>query len=226
MSDDTKIREDIKKIAQESKEVEKDVTAYVKKEFSAVLENAKEKATDIHEATKNMLVAVEQGLSDAGHESSELLGKAAEGIVDVTRDISGQTLEAVRSYADDAKKVMDQALEKHGGEIEKIEHTAKEGMEDAQLKLYAQTQKVLAQMETVGKAVFDYSVVKASELGEAVTPKLEETANKAHAYAKEAEAQAADYSKTFLSHSKEKTASWLRKLASMIEDKQDKDKDA
>ena len=222
MSHIDEIRQEIKKIAQEGQEVEKKVLDYTQKSFSKTMKSVGEKSADMTQSTKDILEGVEKGLADANHESREILAKVSAGLVDVTRDISGQTLEAVHSYAQDAKQMMEKALKKSDGEIEKIEKSAKEGMEKAHAKLYQQTQDVLLQVETVSKAIYDYSTHKATELGQTIAPKMEETSNKAHAYAKELEAQGKEFSKTFLSHSKEKTANWLRKMAALLDDKKPK----
>jgi len=216
MTDRQKFREDINRMARASKDVEKDVVDHVKKEYVLVLEQAKEKTTDIGVVTRHMLDDVEAGLSEAGHESAEILAKAADGIVDVTRDITQQSLEAVRSYADSAKAVLNKALDKSGGVIEEIEDATKQEMKDAHSKLYQQTRHMLEQTEVVGKAVYEYSAEKAGDLGEAAAPRLKEAAEKSRTYAKEAEEQAAAYSKQLLHHSQETASKWLRKLADMV----------
>jgi Na+/phosphate symporter len=216
MTDRQKFREDIHKIAKDSKEVEKDVVAFAKKEYAVMLEQAREKGTNISTATRHMLDDVEIGLKEAGHDSADILTKTAEGLVTITRDITGQSLEAVRSYADSAKSLMNRALEKSEGKIDKIDEGTKTKMEEAHSKLHEQTLHVLGQMETVGKAIIDYSAEKASELGETAGPKLKQTAEKGREYAVEAEQQAAAYSKKLLHHSQDSAAKWLRKLADLV----------
>jgi len=217
MTDRAKIKDDIQKIANDSKEIEKDVVAYVHKASTELHDKSREEVLDIYAATGNLLIGVEDGLKAAGHESAEIIAKAANVIVDVTSDISKQSLEAAQSYAQSAKSAVETAVEAHKGEFEHIEEATKEGMKDAHSKLAAQTRHVLEQMETVSKAVYDYSVEKAHELDEAVAPKVQAAADKSRVYAKETEQHAAEFSKNLLHHSQEKTATWLRKLASLVE---------
>jgi len=216
MTDRQKFREDIHKIVQDSKEVEKDVVALAKKEYAVMLEHAREKGTDIRIATRYMLDDVEIGLKEAGHDSADILAKTAEGLVSITRDIAGQSLEAVRSYADSAKSLMNKALEKSEGEIDRVDEGAKTKMKEAHSKLHDQTLHILGQMEAVGKAIVSYSTEKAAELGETAGPKLKETAEKGREYTAEAEEQAAAYSKKLLHHSQDSAANWLRKLADFV----------
>jgi len=216
MTDRQKFREDINRMARAGKDVEKDIVEYTKEEYSLVLEQSKEKTTNVGVAARHMLDDVEAGLKEAGHESAQILEKSAEGIVDITHDITQQSLEAVRSYADSAKEGVDKALKKTKGDIEDVEDATKQEMKDAHSKLYQQTRHVLGQTETVAKAVYDYSVEKASELGETAAPRLKEAAEKSRVYAKESEEQASAYSKQLLHHSQEKTAKWLRKLADLV----------
>jgi|GEM_PF-3265770 len=219
-----RIKQDIRKIAEDSKDVEKDISVYVKKQFDEKLEKAGSVASDVNASARQMLEGVADGLTEAGHKSSDLLVKVAGILVDETQEITRKSVEVARQHAASARAAMDKALEETKGDVGKLAEHTKSEMQQAHSELYNKTRDMLGKMETVSKAVYDYSSEKAQQLGDKAGPKLKDISQKAVSATEEAEKSAALYSEKFLQHGQEKTAGWLRKLAGLVEPDKKPDK--
>jgi len=223
LTDREEIRRDIQNIAERHEDIENEVTAYVGKVFTLVLEGARSGPVDINEATKNILIDVEQGLKQAGYENHDLMAKAAEAIVDATREISLRSLEKARSHAERVRDSAEKELGKNTVSIVSLKDSTREEMEEAGTNLYQQTRNRLEQMEAVGRAIYDYSAEKTIRLGE--TKEMKAIVEKCGSYAKEMEGQVSGYSKHLLVQGQKKLADWLEQLSSMIKpDQKDESK--
>jgi len=217
MSKQDKIKHDIKIIADDSKDIERDILAYVRREFDAMLEKTGVAAKDVNVSARDMLGGVEKGLKKAGHKSSDIIVKVAGILVEETQTITSKSVETARAQAASAKVALGKALEDSKDNIDSLEERTKVEMKVAHSELYKKTHDMLGKMEAVAQAVYDYSSDEAQEIREKVGPKLKDVSNKAINATKETEHAAAVYSETLLLHSQEKTASWLRKLAIFVE---------
>jgi len=126
MMDKDKFRRDIGKIVKDSETVSEDIAAYVKKEFGVALQKGSRSAAEGKALARDMLLSVEAGLKDAGHEAGEAVEKSAAELASVGEDIAGQSYDAVRSYAGSLQKAILKALEMGKGSLDRLEKIIKE----------------------------------------------------------------------------------------------------
>ena len=118
----------------------------------------------------------------------------------------------MRSYADDAKALLDKAVDKSFDGMDKMEAKTKTVMEKEYAALTEKTVVEKLKLHEVGEGIKAHTESKIHELNDATRSALHNSAekNKAHLQALTEASEA--HSKKLLHHSHEKVAEWLGKL--------------
>jgi len=213
------VKEQVKKIATEGKAVDEKVLAFVREDFRKTLADCEKTGRPVKQAVHDTLDGVEAGLKAAGHESYDLVAKSAAAIVDVSRDITAQSLDAARAYGDEARAALDEALGKAFNDIDKVDTRTKEKMESAHAALHEKSEAEKARLQAVGKSIAEHAEQRGRTLGESTKTALHETAGKATGHAQAVERAGAEHSKKLLHHGETRVSTWLHGLATRMHPK-------
>ncbi|NIA20361.1 MAG: hypothetical protein GWP07_08040 [Xanthomonadaceae bacterium] len=121
---------------------------------------------------------MQDGLKAAGHKTGDIVAKSVAAIVDVTRDITTKSLDAARSSADDAKALLDKAVDKSFDGMDKLEVKTKAGMEKAHATLQKKTAAEKLKLHEVGEGIKARAESKTQEMSDATRSALHNGAEK------------------------------------------------
>ncbi|MFK5915231.1 MAG: hypothetical protein QM484_12740 [Woeseiaceae bacterium] len=213
------VTQEVKKIAVEGKAVDDKVIAFVKSDFHQTLADCEKTGHSIKQATQDTLEGVQTGLKAAGHKTEDIVSKSADGIVDVTRDITTQSLDAVRSYADDAKALLNKAVEKSFDTMDKVEAKTKAKMEKAHDDLQERTIAEKQRLAEISEGIIEHAESKTHEMNNATRSALHKSAKRSKTYLNALVDASEKHSKALLHHSHAKVSDWLGKLNDKVHHK-------
>lgn len=127
---------------------------------------------------------VQAGLKAAGHKTEDIVSRSAGAIVDVTRDITAQSLVAARSYADDAKALLDKAVDKSFDGMDKVEANTKAEMEKAHAALQVKTAPEKQKLHEVSEGINAHAENKTQEFSDVTRTALHDSAEQSEAHLK------------------------------------------
>ncbi len=213
------LREDMekamKKVVEAGHVEDAEAVAFVKKQFRKTLEHCEETKTSVKAASIEMLEGLKDGLEAGGHESKELLNKAASAMLDVARESGEKTISGARRAADSSKAALDAELGKVHGSIDQVKQKTKDDMKMAYAKLREKTEVEKERLRQMNGA-FDTFKENAKEKSHVT---LNNAAEESKGALLKFEQSAREYGEKLLHHSKDKTANWLKKMADKIESK-------
>ena len=213
------VTQEVKKIADEGKDVDTRVVEFVKDDFRKTLVDCEKTGHSIKEATGETLEGVSAGLKVAGHKTGDILSQSAAAIVDVTHDITAKSLDAARNSADDAKALLDKAADKSFDGMDKMEAKTRSGMEKAHAALQEKTAAEKQKLHEVSEAIKEQAENKTHELSDATRTALHDSAEKSKAHLKMLTDASEAHSKKLLHHSHAKVAEWMGKLKDKVHHK-------
>lgn len=213
------LREDMEKAMKEVVESghveDSETVTFVKEQFRKALEHCKETKTSIEETSIEILEGLKDGLKTGGHESKDLLNKAASGMLEVVRESGEKTISGARRAVDSSKTAFDAELKKVNGSIDQVKQKTKDDMKTNYAKLREKTEIEKEHLRQMNMA-FDTFKENTKEKSHVT---LSNAAKESKVAISKIEQSAREYSEKLLHHSQDKTANWLRKMANKIEKK-------
>jgi len=209
----------VEKIIAKGHQVEDELIAFDKKDYAETLDDVGKGMDTVKETTLEYLEGVEEGLKAAGHESGKLVSKAAEAIVEVSRDLGNKSVDAAGKIAVEAKSALNTALEKAKGSINSVEENTKNQIKDAYARLNEVSEAGKARLEGVGEGIKAYAVRKKGDLSDSARQALNRSADSSKELVRKLAGSTEAQSKELLSHSLEKVSGWLGKLADKVKPK-------
>jgi len=203
------VTQQVKKIVREGNTVDENIVSFVKTDFHKTLADCDKTGRSVKQATKDTLDGVQAGLEASGHKTKDLLVKSADAIVEATHDITVQSLDAARTHADDAKALVDRAVDKSFAGMDKLDAKVKDGMEKAHTSLQEKTEAEKQKLHEVGEAIREYAGNKALSLNDGTRSALRDSAGKSKAHLRTLAQASEEHSKKLLHHSHTKVAEWL-----------------
>ena len=219
MSIKERLKSDVGKIVSKGYQVDQEVISFVKKDYAKTLDDVGKGMDTVKETTLEYLEGVEEGLKVAGHESSKLMSKAAEAIVEVSRNLGDKSVDAAGKIAVEARAALNSALEKSKGAIAGVEEKTKENLKDALAHLNKAGEIGKARLEGVGEGIEIYIVLKKNDLNDLAKQALNRSADSSKELVRKLAGSTEAQNKELLSHSLEKVSDWLGKLADKIKPK-------
>ena len=219
MSIKERLKSDVGKIVLKGYQVDQEVISFVKKDYAKTLDDVGKGMDTVKETTLEYLEGVEEGLKVAGHESSKLVSKAAEAIVEVSRNLGDKSVDAAGKIAVEARAALNSALEKSKGAIDNVEEKTKENLKDALAHLNKAGEIGKARLEGVGEGIETYIVLKKNDLSDLARQALNRSADSSKELVRKLAGSTEAQNKELLSHSLEKVSDWLGKLADKIKPK-------
>jgi len=184
----------------------------VKDDFRKTLADCEKTGHSVKEATKDTLEGVQDGLKAAGHKAGDVVAKSADAIADVTHEITVQSLDVARSYADDAKDLFDKAVAKSSDATDKLEAKTKEEMKKTYVSLHQKTIAEKQKLHQVSEGIKAHAENKTHELIDDTRSALHHSAEKSVAHLQALTEASETHSKKLLHHSYAKVSEWLGKL--------------
>ncbi len=215
----SRIKSDVEKIVSKGHQVDQQVISFIKKDYGKTLDDVGKGMDAVKETTLEYLEGVEEGLKATGHESGKLVIKAAEAIVEVSRDLGDRGVNAARKIAVEAKAALNTALEKAKGSIDDVEEKTKKQIKNAHARLNEVDESGKARLEGVGEGIKAYTVRKKNDLSDSARQSLNRSADNSKELVRKLARSTETHSKELLSHSFEKVSGWLRKLAYKVKPK-------
>ena len=219
MSIKERVKSDVEKIVAKGHQVEDELLVFVKRDYAKTLDDVGQGMDTVKETTLEYLEGVEEGLKAAGHESGKLAGKAAEALVEVSRDLGDKSVDAAGIIAVEAKAALNTALEKAKGSIDSVEEKTKTQMKDALADLNKAGEIGKARLEGVGEGIKAYAVRKKGGLSDSARQALNRSADRSKELLRKMARSTEAHNKELLSHSLEKVSGWLGKLADKFKPK-------
>ena len=219
MSIKERVKSDVEKIVAKGHQVEGELIVFFKKDYAKTLDHVGQGMDTVKETTLEYLEGVEEGLKAAGHESGKLVSKAAEAIVEVSRDLGNKSVDAAGKIAVEAKAALNVALEKAKGSIDNVGEKTKKQMKDAHVRLNEVGETGKARLKGVGEGIKAYAAQKKNDLSDSARQALSRSADNSKELVGKMTRSTEAHSKELLSHSLEKVAGWLGKLADKVRPK-------
>ena len=219
MSIKERVKRDVEKIVAKGHQVEDELIVFIKKDYAKTLDDVGQGMDTVKETTLAYLEGVEEGLKAAGHESGKLVSKAAEALVEVSRDLGNKSVDTAKKIAVKAKAALNTALEKAKGSIDSVEEKTKRQMKDAHASLNEVGEVGKARLEGVGEGIKAYAVRKKGDLSDSARQALNRSADRSEELVRKLAKSTEAESKELLSHSLEKISGWLGKLADKVKPK-------
>ena len=216
MSIKERVKSDVEKIVAKGHQVEGELIVFFKKDYAKTLDHVGQGMDTVKETTLEYLEGVEEGLKAAGHESGKLVSKAAEAIVEVSKDLGEKGVDVAGKIAAEARAVLNIALEKAKGSIDSVEEKTKKQMKDAHVHLNEVGEAGKARLEGVGEGIKAYAVRKKGDLSDSARQALNRSVDNSKELVRKLAGSTEEHSKKLLSHSLEKVSGWLRKLADKV----------
>ncbi|NIA08266.1 MAG: hypothetical protein GWP10_00455 [Nitrospiraceae bacterium] len=213
------ITQEVKKIANEGKTVDEKIIAFVKDDFHKTLADSEKTGASVEQATRDTLEGVEAGLKAGEHKTKDILSKSADAIADETRDFIVQSLDTARSHANNAKALLDKAVNESFQGMDNLKTKNKEGMEKAYAALYKKTTEETAKLREVSEGIREYAENKTQELDDATCSALQKIAEKTKLQLNTLKQTSEEHSKKLLQHSHPKVSEWLGKLKDKVHHK-------
>ena len=213
----TKVSQQVKKIVDEGKSIDENIVNFIKKDFHHTLTDCKKMEHSVKQATADTLEGVYSGLKSAGYATENIIAKSASALIDITCDMAEQTIGATRSYADDAKLIFDDAIEKSTDSLGELGDKTKAKMEAAHTLLLAKTTEEKQKLADVAEGILTSAKSKKITLAEATQQSLQHSADQAKIHIQAITKTSEVHSKQLLHHSRAKVADWLGKLKDKVE---------
>ena len=219
MSIKERVKSDVEKIVAKGHQVDQEVISFVKEDYAKTLDDVGKGMDTVKEATLEYLEGVEEGLKAVGHESSKLVSKAAEALVEVSRDLGDKGVDAAKKIAVEARAALNTALEKSKGSIDSVDEKTKKQMKDAYARLNEVGEAGKARLKGVGEGINAYLVRKKGDLSNSARQTLNRSADRSKELVRKLAGSTEAHSNELLSHSLEKVSGWLGKLADKVKPK-------
>ena len=219
MSIKERVKSDVEKIVAKGHQIDQEVICFVKEDYAKTLDDVGKGMDTAKETTLEYLEGVEEGLKAAGHESSKLVSKSAEALVEVSRDLGDKGVDAAGKIAVEARASLNTALEKAKGSIDRVEEKTKIQMKDAYARLNEVGEAGKGRLKGVGEGIKAYVAQKKNDLSDSVRQSLNRSADSSKELVRKLAGSTELQSKKLLSHSLEKVSGWLGKLADKIKPK-------
>ena len=219
MSIKERVKSSVEKIVAKGHKIDDEFIAFIKKDYAKTLDNVGQGMDKVKETTMEYLEGVEEGLKAAGHKSGKLVSNAAEAIVEVSRDLGDRSVEAAGKIAVRAKTALNTALEKSKGSIDSVEEKTKKQMKEAHARIDEAGVAGKARLEGVGEGIKAYAVRKKGDLSDSARQALNRSADSSKELVHKLARSTETHSKELLSHSLDKVAGWLGKLADKVKPK-------
>jgi|GEM_PF-2007873 len=211
-----RVKNNMEKIVVKGHQVDQEVISFVKEDYAKTLDDLGKGTDTIKETTLEYLEGVEEGLKAAGHKSGELVSKAAEALVEVSRDLDDRGVDTAKKIALEAGNVLNTALEKSKGSMDSVAEKTKEQMKNAYARLNEVGEAGKSRLKGVGEGIKAYAELKKGGLKDETRASLHKTADRSKVLIEGLARSTEEHSKALLSHSSKKGAEWLNKLADKI----------
>jgi len=219
MSIKERVKSDVEKIVAKGHQVEDELIVFVKRDYAKTLDDVGEGMDTVKETTLEYLEGVEEGLKTTGHKSSNLVSKAAEALVEVSRNLGDRGVDAAKKISVKAKVALNTALEKSKGSIDGVEEKTKKQMKDAHDRLNEVGEAGKARLKGVGEGIKAYAVLKKNDLSDSARQALNRSADSSKELIRKLAGSTEAQSKELLRHSLEKVSGWLGRLADKVKPK-------
>ncbi len=214
-----RVKSDVEKIVAKGHHVDQEVISFVKKDYVKTLDDVGTGMDTVKETTLEYLEGVEEGLKAFGHKSGELVSRAAEALVEVSRDLGDKSVDVSKKVASEARDALNIALEKSKGSMDSVAEKTKEQMKDAYVQLNKVGEAGKARLKGVGEGTKAYAVRKKDDLSDSARQSLNRSADRSKELAGKLARSTEVHSKELLSHSLDKVSGWLGKLADKVKPK-------
>jgi len=211
---------EIQKIVEKGQHVNEEVIAFIKADYEKTLSDIGMGIETIQTTTEQYLEGIEAGLAAAGHKSGELMKKAAQAMLEVSKKVNDRTIEIAHQAAENAKTALSKSLEGARGSANEADESVSNTMTVAYEKFLDAGKRGKQRLEAVGQGIRAYASRKGADLSSETQKALHKTADRSKKLVKEWSRSLESYGKQLLSHSLEKTAAWLGKLSQKIKDDQ------
>ena len=219
MSIKERVKSDVEKIVSKGHQVEDELIIFIKRDYAKTLDDVGEGMDTVKETTLEYLEGVEEGLKTTGHESSKLVSKAAEALVEVSRNLGDRGIDAAKKIAVEARATLNTGLEKSKGSIDSVDEKTKKQMKDAYARLNEVGEAGKVRLKGVGEGIKAYLVRKKGDLSDSARQALSRSADRSKELVRKLAGSTEAHSNELLSHSLEKVSGWLGKLADKVKPK-------
>ena len=219
MSIKERVKSNVEKIVAKGHQVDQEVISFVKEDYAKTLDDVGKGMETAKETTLEYLEGVEEGLKAAGYESSKLVSKSAEALVEVSRDLGDKGVDAAGKIAVEARASLNTALEKAKASIDRVEEKTKIQMKDAHARLNEVGEAGKRRLKGVGEGIKAYVAQKKNDLSDSASQALNRSADSSKELVRKLARSTEAKSIEVLSHSLEKVSDWLGKLADKLKPK-------
>ena len=205
------IVEEIKKIISSGKDIEDELSSFLKKDLEQAITKLEDAKSSIKSLTLETLDDIKVGAVISEQKIGHALTEFAGSILETTRAIASDALEGAQILADRTRKKFDAAIEA-AGDIDKVEDQVKAEMEKAYQDFVEKIDMEKTRLSQVEGAIKEFAEKNARKLNKDVIAELEKSAEKARTDIEEFEIKARELLEKLLHHSDEKVNRWLKNL--------------